>query len=141
MKISKLWLLPIAMMLVLVIGYAPSGYAAEHGVSGTGAPVVLKDAGGNAIAINSSTPYSPKQTCGMAAGACHNYESDVATVTKDHGPGTTPYSVKAPQHGVSAGYHFQQGRNIEWNSNNNNAQRTYYGLAKFTSSPGMYGKY
>jgi len=134
MKTSKLWLLPIAVITVgLATGYASPGYAGPH----TGGAVTLKDAGGNVITSGSATPYSPKQTCG----GCHNYESNVATVTKDHGPGTGQYQVKAPQHGVSAGYHFQQGRNIAWNSDNDNAQRSYYGLPKFTSSPGMWGKY
>lgn len=135
MKTRNVWLLLIAIAVVAVaVGYAPPGYAAHS----TGV-VVLKDAAGNAIVVGSSTPYSPKQSCGTTG--CHNYESDVATVTKDHGPGTPAYNVLAPGHGVSASFHVQQGRNISWTSDNNNAQRSFYGLPNFTSSPGMYGKY
>ena len=47
----------------------------------TGGDVVLRDVAGNPLAVGSTEPYSPRQTCG----ACHDY----ATVTK--------------------GYHFQQG--------------------------------
>jgi hypothetical protein len=130
MKVNKLWLLLLAMVAVGLMGLP--AYAAHPG--GT---VVLKDAAGNDIAAGSSTPYSPKQTCGV----CHTYEANIVDITKDHGPGTPAYTVKAPLNGVTAGYHFQQGRNISWNSGNNNAQRAYYGLAKFTSSPGMWGKY
>lgn len=133
MKISKLWLLPIAMMVVgLVIGYAPSGYAAPHSTTGT---ISLKDAAGIVISAGSTTPYSPKQSCGTSA--CHNYESDVAYATKNHGTGLPTYQVPYPQHGVTAGYHFQQGRNLDWND----AQREFFHQADFTSSGGMYGKY
>ncbi|MBZ0155393.1 MAG: hypothetical protein K8I29_04155 [Alphaproteobacteria bacterium] len=52
-----------------------------------------------------------------------------------------PQSDPYPQHGVSAGYHFQQGRNVSWNSNNANAQRSFYKVQNFTSSTGMYGKF
>lgn len=99
-----------------------------------GGPVTLKDKDGNAIVTGTNTPYSPKQTC---AASCHNYESDVALATKDHGPGTTPYQAPYPQHGVTAGYHFQQGRNLTWGD----VQREFYHLAEFTSSGGMAGKY
>jgi hypothetical protein len=130
MSIKKMSIFMAVFSAVMLAG--ATAFAAH-----SGGGVTLKDAAGADINPGSSTPYSPKQTCGV----CHNYESDPVTVTKDHGPGTPAYDVVAPQHGVSAGYHFQQGRNIGWNSDNNNAQRSFYGLAKFTSSPGMYGKY
>jgi len=63
------------------------------------------------------------------------YESGPATASKDHGAGTTPYAVPYPRHGISASYHFQQGRAAPWGS----VQRNYYGLPDFTSSPGMFG--
>lgn len=113
----------------------------------------LKDADGNNIAAGSSTPYSPKQTCGN----CHiagqpydkwtvlwktlgltgtgRYEMDIDRVTKSHGG--AEYDVPYPKHGISAGYHFQQGKNVAWGD----TQRNFYGLPAFTSSPGMYGKY
>ncbi len=109
--------------------------------------MVLRDANGVAIAPGSSTPYSPKQTCGAVE--CHIdmvksygmssgnvYESDIGYAGKDHGAGTLPYTVPYPKHGVSAGFHFQKGRNIPWSR----TQRDYYGLPDFTSSSGMYGK-
>jgi hypothetical protein len=98
--------------------------------------VTLRDLAGNAIAPGSKTPYSPKQTCGP----CHNYESDAAAITKQQivaGITGTAYTVSSASHGVSAGYHFQQGLNTPWG----NTQRAFYGLPGFTSSPGMYGKY
>ena len=94
--------------------------------------------------------YSPKKSCGTTN--CHEapafdygmnvpyvYEdwATVALATKDHGPGTTPYQVPYPLHGVSAGFHFQQGRGEGWG----NVQRSYYGLPSFTSAPGMYGNF
>ena len=48
-----------------------------------------------------------------------------------------PIRIPYPKHGVSAGYHFQQGRNISWSD----PQRSFYSLPGFTSSPGMFGKY
>ncbi len=112
--------------------------------------VALRDADGNLITVGSNIPYSPKQTCGT--GQCHDtiaaryglnniYEHNTLYATKDHGTGspsyTNPYDVPYPEHGVTAGFHFQQGRSTPWGD----IQRNYYGLASFTSSPGMYGKY
>jgi hypothetical protein len=116
--------------LIVLLGFGSSVYAAH-----TAGPVTLKDATGTDIAAGSNTPYSPKQSCGTSG--CHNYESDITTATKDHGPGTTSYLVPYPQHGVTAGYHFQQGRNLNWGD----TQREYFHQADFTSSGGMYGKY
>lgn len=148
-KRGSLIIFMIALMAIGLIGYASLGYGAHPAnypnpyptnptLAGTPiGPIVLKSATGADITVGSSTPYSPKQTCGV----CHEYEGTVTNITKDHGPGTAAYTVKAPLSGVTAGYHFQQGRNVAWNSDNNNAQRTNYGLPKFTSSPGMYGKF
>ncbi len=110
------------------------------------ADMVLRDANGVPIVPGSNTPYSPKQTCGSVA--CHIdmvrsfgltsgtvYESEPASAVKDHGPGTTPYQVPYPMHGVSAGYHFQTGRNASWSQ----TQRDYYQVPDFTSSPSLYG--
>jgi len=112
--------------------------------------VPLKDRDGNLVA-GTTNPYSPKTTCGTTS--CHDsiatdeglsgniYESDVAYAVKDHGTGSpsygSPYSVPYPLHGVTAGYHFQQGLNHSYGDR----QRSFYGLASFTSSAGMYGKY
>ncbi len=120
----------IALAAIGLIGNASLGSAAH-----TGGPVTLKDAAGVGIAVGSATPYSPKQTCGTSS--CHNYESDVALATKNHGTGLPTYQVPYPQHGVTAGYHFQQGRNLDWGDN----QRGHFHQADFTSSGGMYGKY
>ena len=139
----------IALIAIGLIGYAslgfgahpanyPNPYLENPALAGTPiGPIVLKGANGVAVALNSTTPYSPKQTCGV----CHEYEGTITNITKDHGPGTAAYTVKAPLSGVTAGYHFQQGRNVQWTSDNNNAQRAFYGVPKFTSSPGMVGKY
>lgn len=111
-----------------LIGYASLGFGAPHTAN-----IPLKDADGNTLAVGATTPYSPKQTCGV----CHNYESDTAFATKNNGTGLPTYQVPYPQHGVTAGYHFQQGRNLNWGD----AQREAYHQAEFTSSGGMYGKY
>ena len=79
MKANKLWLLLVAMVAVGLMGLP--AYAAHPG--GT---VVLKDAAGNEIAAGSSTPYSPKQTCGV----CHTYESNIADIVKQLQPLVTP---------------------------------------------------
>jgi hypothetical protein len=144
MKISKLWLFPIAMMvIVLAIGYAPPGYAAPHTEN-----IPLKDANGNNLAVGNTVPYSPKKTC--ATTDCHTnvalygastgtalYENTTAYATKNNGTGQPTYQVPYPKHGVTAGYHFQQGRNLDWGD----AQRENFHQADFTSSGGMYGKY
>jgi hypothetical protein len=121
-------LLMTVLAAVGLTGYATLGYGAH-----SNGPVILKDVNGADIAPGSSTPYSPKKTCGV----CHNYESDFTVATKDHGPGTTQYQVPYPQHGVTAGYHFQQGRNLDWSD----SRRHFYHVPDFTSSGGMYGKY
>lgn len=107
--------------------------------------VPLYDADGNSVQGGTNTPYSPKRTCGL----CHPYEtSNILYANKDHGPdsysypgensgGMSGYNVLYPEHGISAGFHFQQGRSTPWGD----IQRDYYKLASFTSSPGMYGKY
>jgi hypothetical protein len=141
MKVSNLRLLPIALLaLGLVIGYAPPGYAAHPGGA-----VSLRDAAGNFLTAGTSTvPYSPKKTCAVAG--CHTsyvtsggtavYENTTGYATKDHGAGGA-YQVPYPQHGVTAGYHFQQGRNLDWSD----AQREFFHQAAITSSGGMVGKY
>lgn len=131
-------LVPILLVFaaIMLIGYATVGLAAH-----TGGIVTLKDAAGNAITGGASVPYSPKKTCASTEG-CHvnsgvsAYESHATTVTKQQGSGTS-YDVSVPGHGVTAGYHFQQGLNVPWGA----TQRTYYSLPSFTSSPGMAGKY
>jgi hypothetical protein len=127
-KRGSLLLFMIALAAIGLIGYASLGYGAH-----TPGAVILKDADGLDIAPGSSTPYSPKQTCGV----CHNYESDTAVAVKNHGTGLPTYEVPYPKHGVTAGYHFQQGRNLDWGD----AQREFFHQADFTSSGGMYGKY
>lgn len=105
---------------------------AQHG----GGDVTLKNAAGVTITAGSNVPYSPKATCG----GCHTYESDPTAVTKQQNVGgvaNPPYSVPVPTHGVSVGSHFQQGLNVPWGD----TQRSFYGVAAFTSSPGMFGKY
>ena len=107
--------------------------------------VTVKDAGG--AAVTGKTPYSPKQTCGV----CHLYEStDTATVSKTQGRlnmngnfVVDTYNVQSPAHGVSVGYHMQQGRNEGWT----NADRTGGVIGSkleqhfFSSSPAMFGRY
>jgi hypothetical protein len=125
--------------------------------------VELKDHNGNPAVIGDA-PYSPKQTCGLATGpgnnvtVCHEgsalnrgvdnfYEShwDTAQKTQWTRIGSTgnrdgvarTYDVPYPQHGVSSGFHFQEGRNVSWGTN----QQDFYELDEFTSSSGMYGKF
>jgi hypothetical protein len=98
--------------------------------------IALVDADGNPVVAGSATPYSPKQTCGR----CHVYESDPVAVTKQQtvaGTANPSYDVRVPSHGASAGFHFQQGMNVAWGD----AQRSFYKVPSFTSSPGMVGKY
>lgn len=136
------------LLLVLLLAIGLIGLSLHSAESAT-----LKDADGNNIVPGTSTPYSPKQTCGN----CHiagqpydkwtvlwktlgltgtgRYEMDIDRVTKSHSGAV--YDVPYPKHGISAGYHFQQGKNVAWGD----TQRNFYGLPAFTSSPGMYGKY
>jgi hypothetical protein len=144
MKTSKLRLFSIAMIVIaLVIGYTRSGYATPHTEN-----IPLRDASGAIITAGSSIPYSPKKTCAIAD--CHDnaslygsstgtalYENTTAYATKNNGTGQPTYQVPYPQHGVTAGYHFQQGRNNDWGD----VQRANFNQANFTSSGGMYGKY
>jgi hypothetical protein len=100
-----------------------------------GGDVPLRSASGAVISAGSNVPMSPKQTCG----GCHAYEGDPGVAVKQQtvqGTAGTPYSVPYAQHGVSAGFHFQQGMNVPWGD----TQRAFYGQPTFTSSPGMYGK-
>jgi hypothetical protein len=152
MSKNKLWLL-IAIVAIGLIGYAWIAYAAHPSVT-------VKDAAGNAVQGGTNTPYSPKQTCGGCHYAncdtssshpqkwCQNtqssnfidYENTAANITKQQTVGGTAnpsYTVKVASHGVTAGYHFQQGMNVPWGQ----TQRDFYGLPPFTSSPGMVGKY
>jgi hypothetical protein len=144
MNIRKLWLLPITILAIgLVIGFAPTAYAQ---VVHPDTP--LLDASGNPIAVGSNTPYSPKQTCNSPAAGCHTaadnmtkygvsnfYEDGIGFAVKVQTGAT--YTVPYPLHGVTAGYHFQQGRNLSWGEH----QKEYYHVQLFTSSGGMYGKY
>jgi hypothetical protein len=116
-------------VLLLVAGFA--GYASYADAAHSAGSVTLKDADGNTV--SGTTPYSSKQTCGV----CHNYESDIDVAVKNHGTGKPTYEVPYPKHGVTAGYHFQQGRNNTWGD----AQRDFYHQADFTSAGGMWGKY
>ena len=104
---------------------------ADHG----GGAVILKSANGTAILAGSNVPYSPKATCG----GCHVYESDATLVQKQQTVGSfvgAPYLVPVPTHGITTGFHFQQGLNVAWGD----TQRSFYGQSGITSSPGMYGK-
>jgi hypothetical protein len=121
----------LAAQLGLAWLLASPGIAAGHPYD-----VELMDADGNPIVAGSATPYSPKQTCGR----CHAYESDPASVSKQQtvgGVANPAYDVRVPTHGASAGFHFQQGMNVGWGD----AQRSFYKVPSFTSSPGMVGKY
>ncbi len=111
------------------------GLASQVAARTTSGDVTLLDVNGNPVA-GTTNPYSPKATCG----GCHDYGSTWTTATKtqyNRAGAKVSYDVPYPQHGVSAGYHFQQGRNVDWDD----TQRSAYGLPPFTSSPGMYGKY
>ena len=127
-------------------------FTAQAGAHGD---VFLRDSSGNLVS-NTSNPYSPKMSCGIAPlpGQCHDsyvaansqlestvYESDFALATKTHinkNGEAISYNVPYPQHGVSTSYHVQMGRNDSWGD----VQREYYkGLEEFTSSSGHYGRY
>jgi hypothetical protein len=86
------------------------GRLQHGGPDALGAPIVLRDAAGNAIQRGSTTPYSPERTCG----GCH----DVATITQ--------------------GYHFQQGRtNADRTLRVSDA---FNPVKSWLLSDGMYGK-
>lgn len=122
--------------LMTAVGLAGAAATTANALHPFGINVDLRDANGALVSVT-GLPYSPKQTC---LTACHNYESHWTTATKTHlnRNGTAQsYDVPYPQHGVSAGYHFQQGKNVPWNA----TQQDFYHVPEFTSSPGMYGKY
>ena len=134
---KRIFLSAVAVTLL----FSPATALALHG----GGDVEMRDANGELVTV-SGKPYSPKQTCGSAVSSCHigfgghNYESDIDIANKDQvrRDGTiSSYGVPYPQHGVTAGYHFQQGRNLDHGPD----QKTYYHLPGFTSSTGMYGKF
>lgn len=140
MSTKKMSIFMAVLSAVMLVGGA--AFAAH-----TGGQVVLMDAAGNFISGGTTSAYSPKTTCGTTgchaqyilnrglSGLSNIYEGSPAVATKTQSGAS--YDVSYPQHGVTAGYHFQQGRNVPWGS----TQKSYYGLPAFTSSPGMYGKY
>jgi hypothetical protein len=144
MKREKRMFLVFTLSMLMTTGTVAPSHAAHP------ADVTLRDINAASVA-GTANAYSPKRTCGTTAchadmadgyGLTHNiYESGIAFAAKDHGIGSpsygNPYQVPYAQHGVSAGYHFQQGRNVSWSD----PQRTYYAMPAFTSSPGMFGKY
>ncbi len=74
--------------------------------------VVLKDYLGQELALGSSSPYSPRQTCGE----CHDFEQ------------------------AEHGYHFQQGRADE--NGNVIAKDDFFADGRdFIKTNGMYGKW
>ena len=76
------------------------------------ASVPLLDVQGQPIALGSTEPYSPRQTCG----ACHDVDE------------------------IANGYHFQQGRTDA--AGNVIAKDDYFADGRtFVRSPGMYGKW
>ena len=110
--------------------------------------MVLRDSNGAPIVPGSNTPYSPKQTCGTVG--CHIdmvrsfgmtsgniYESGPAPQPRTTARVAFVLCTPYPEHGVSAGYHFQSGNNMPWGE----LQRNFYQDLAFTSSPGLYGRY
>ena len=123
--------LPIAAAIGLTGLLAGSAFAAHPDVT-----ILMRDVTGTDNLTTTGKPYSPKQTCGF----CHEYESNWTLASKTHwnrDGSVQTYDVPYPQHGVSAGYHFQQGRNISWDD----TKQDFYHVPEFTSSAGMYGKY
>lgn len=133
-----------ALMTIGLAGLGAQAYAAH-----SGGDVQLLDAAGQPLGAGSTAPYSPKQTCSSTqchlSGSFptftgHDYESswNTAAKTQHNSSGVkVAYEVPYPEHGASSGYHFQQGRNIDWDD----TQRAVYKVGSYTSSPGMYGKY
>lgn len=134
MKITKLCFIMIAALAIGLVGLGTQAFAAHSGGN-----VTLLDKSGTPVTVKGGAnfkPYSPKATCG----GCHDYGSSFAMATKKHASNGVPgdaYDVPYPTHGVTAGYHFQQGRNESWNDDS----RHYYHLPDFTSGSGMWGKY
>ena len=75
--------------------------------------IVLKDRLGQPIALGSTEPYSPRQTCG---GSCHDIDE------------------------IANGYHFQQGR-TDADGAIAMADDFYQDGRKWLQSDGMYGKW
>src|SRR5208283_5820418 len=136
------------MLTLVIIALILGSFSFAHLVFGHD-EVILRDANGVPVE-GTQNAYSPRRTCGLN-GSCHGdtvaydyninniYEDQLGYALQDNGPGTPAYNLPYPMHGVSAGFHSQMGRNISWNSNNNDAQRHFYQLPDFTSSPGSYG--
>ena len=84
----------------------PSGPAMDH------TNIVLKDRLGNPLTVDSTEPYSPRQTCGT----CHDVDS------------------------IANGYHFQQGRTDA--NGDIQMQTDFYGDGRYwLLSDGMFGKW
>ena len=84
----------------------PGGVAVWHQV------IALKDSAGNGIQAGSTTPYSPRKTCG----GCHDVDS------------------------IASGYHFQQGRTSTAGAIQ--TKNDFFGDGRgFVRSPGMYGRW
>jgi hypothetical protein len=146
MSAKKLRFLTVASTAVSLIMSVSVAFASHPG-----GDVRLKDASGNPV--TSTTPYSPKQSCGMT-GTCH-VESTPTAGGHNYGSGTKfsthvqgvldtdnqvywqAYQNKSFEHGVSVGRHMNQGRNEDYS----NADRAAVGDPFFTSSLGMFGKY
>jgi hypothetical protein len=143
MKMTRIRI-PMAVMAAMVFLIFSSIAMADH----PGGNVTLLDADGVPI-TNTSTPYSPKETCTLQ---CHNTDG---TPVHDYGSGAahsthvqgvldstgTIYwqanDIESYAHGVSAGKHMNMGRNETYT----NLTRKALGDPFFTSSPGMWGKY
>ncbi len=133
----------LSVILLIIASMAFAGHP--------GGDVQLKDATGNAV--TSTTPYSPKQSCGLT-GTCH-IESTPTTGGHNYGSGEKysthvqgvlgadnnvywqAYKTKSFEHGASVGRHMNQGRNEDYS----NADRAAVGDPLFTNSLGMFGKY
>ena len=144
----RTWKKQISLLFIAMIIALSCLVLLPHYQAFAGHEIYLRDVNGTPVTVGGNTPYSPKQTCGMAS--CHIdmvksfglssgniYESGMGFAQKDHGPGSSSYSVPYPLHGVSAGFHFQKGRSTPWGQ----IQRNYYNAPEFSSSPGMYGKF
>lgn len=133
---------------VVILGAPLAAVAAPH----TGGDVQLKQANGANVTLNSTTPYSTKQSCGVT-GLCHieatptvgghDYGSGDNIVTKQQGVMGADgqiywqaYTVKSYNHGVSIGRHSEQGRNEEYTTAARNTLKDPW----FASSLGMFGK-
>ncbi|MBI4516035.1 MAG: PKD domain-containing protein [Deltaproteobacteria bacterium] len=108
-----------------------------YGLSQNDGECKVFDAGAPAwITVSAATQDACNTAGGMwfpVLGAL--YESDPASASKDHGAGSPAYAVPFARHGISAGYHFQQGRDAQ----SGEAPRNYFRLPGFASSHGMFG--